>query len=361
MPDAGETSALYAARPSFLIDDREDAALNAALLNLLVEETTDGLYRCEATFGNWGSAEGEVGFLYFDRRTFDFGKQLTVRAGSGQGAGDLFVGRITGMEGQFPAQRPPQIVVLAEDRLQDLRMTRRTRAFENAGVSDVMEEIAAKHGLRTDLDLEGPTYRVLSQVNQSDLAFLRERARAVDAELWIENDTLHAQARSRREHGLLTLTYGQGLHEIAILADLAGQRTSLVVSGWDVSGKEKLEFQADENAIRPELNGHESGGGLLESVFGQRVERIVHFTPQTLEESRTLAEACYRRYARRFLNGRGTAEGDARLKVGTKVDLQGLGPLFNGSYYVTEVRHVFESKLGFRSLFSVERPGLGRN
>jgi len=38
--------------------------------------------------------------------------------------------------------------------------------------------------------------------------------------------------------------------------------------------------------------------------------------------------------ARRFVTGRGVAESSGKLRVGNFVDLQGLGPLFSGKYYV---------------------------
>ena len=37
------------------------------------------------------------------------------------------------------------------------------------------------------------------------------------------------------------------------------------------------------------------------------------------------------------------------VRVGVKVDLQNLGPLFNGKYYVTEVSHIFDGVKGLRS------------
>ena len=39
--------------------------------------------------------------------------------------------------------------------------------------------------------VDGPRYDVVQQLNQSDLAFLRERARLVQAELWCDGRTLH--------------------------------------------------------------------------------------------------------------------------------------------------------------------------
>lgn len=360
MPDPGTSAAFYAAQPSIQLDGTDTPNLSSGLLNLMVEETTAGLCRCEATFGNWGNYQGSVGFLYFDRQVLDFGKSLAVRAGDSDASAKIFDGHITGLEAQFPQNRPPQLIVLAEDRFQDLRMTRRTRSFDDVSDRDVLNTIASEHGLQADLDVSGPTHRVLTQLNLSDLAFIRERASAIDAEVWVDGAVLYARQRASRHVGDVTLTYGQGLLEISLLADLAGQRTSLVVTGWDIGAKEAVEHEAAEDVLRPELNGHQSGASILESAFGRRVERVVHLAPQDASEARALAEGEFRRIARRFIVGHGVAEGDGRIHVGTKLDLQGLGPLFEGPFYVADVRHSFDRRTGFRTHFKVERPGLGQ-
>ncbi|ARA94271.1 hypothetical protein AWN76_014655 [Rhodothermaceae bacterium RA] len=358
MGNPGTTPALYAARPRLSVDGTDVPDLADDLRALLVEETTAGLYRCEATFANWGPAGGSIGFRYLDRQRFDFGTALRVRAGSGEAEGLLFEGHVTALEAHYPARRPPEVTILAEDRLQDLRMTRRTRVFEDTSDADVFRTIAAAHSLRPDLDLDGPTHRVLAQVNQSDLAFLRERARAIDAEVWVEGATLHAGPRPRRGDEAIVLTYLEGLHEFQVLADLAGQRTSLAVSGWDVAAKEAVLHESDEAAIRSELNGFDSGAAVLRQAFGDRTERIVHTAPFTLEEARALAEAEFRTMARRFVTGHGLAEGDARLRAGARVDLRGLGRLFEGPYTLTAVQHTFDEAHGYRTRFTVERPGI---
>ncbi|HYN39954.1 MAG TPA: hypothetical protein VES39_11955 [Rhodospirillales bacterium] len=359
MPDLGTTPLFYAARPMLGIDGRDDASLREGLMSLLVEESTDGLFRCEATFGNWGATGGEPGFLYFDRQVFDFGRSLTVRCGAGETAAQVFSGRITAIEGRFPALDVPELLILAEDRLQDMRMVRRSRTFEDVADADVFREIAGQHGLAAEIDVDGPTYRVLAQVNQSDLCFLRERAQAIDAELWIDGATLRVQARSRRRTSDVTLTYGKGLHEFRVVADLAQQRTSLAVSGWDVGTKESIDQEGTDRAIQPELDGGESGSRLLADRFGPRAERIVHLVPLSIDEARALAEAHYRRMARRFVRGQACAEGDGRVRVGSRLQLRGLGQMFDGRYYVTRVRHTFDAANGYRIDFDVERAGLG--
>jgi phage protein D len=360
MSNLGSTSGFYPSRPTLTVGGEEVPGLTEGLLSLAVEETTAGLFCCEAAFGNWGAAASGVGFLYFDRALFDFGKELAVVMGEGDTVAPVFQGRITGIEGRYPRQRPPELQVLAEDRCQDLRMVRRTRTFEDVSDRDVFQEIAGDHGLTAELDIEGPTYRTLAQVNQSDLAFLRERARAIDAEVWVEGTKLFAQARVRRKAAApVTLTYGQGLRELTAAADLANQRTRLAVGGWDVGAKEAIEEEADEATMAGELGGRLSGASVLREAFGDRAERLVHIVPLSGQEARSVAEARYREIARRFLTAEGIADGDARLKVATEVTLTGLGPLFDGPWYVTAVRHTFDPRHGFLSRFCCERPGLG--
>lgn len=360
MPDAGSAPSLYPSRPRILVEGRDEAALPEQLQSLLVEETTAGLYRCEMTLSNWGNKDGSLNYLYFDRRTLDFGKKVTVEMGAGDGRGAIFEGRITGLEGRFVGSRPPELLVMAEDRLQDLRMTRRTRTFENASDADVIRQVAQAHGLTADVSVSGPTHRVIAQVNQSDLALARERARAAGAELWIEGDTLKARPRTGRGAGSLTLTYGQGLHELAVSADLAHQSTGFTVAGWDVSSKQAVHPEATASVVQGELNGGTSGSDILRQAFGARKQQVVHDLPVNEDEARALAEAHFARAARRFVLGNGVAEGDARLRVGAELELKRVGPLFEGKYTVTRVRHTFDLGNGFRTLFSVERPALGR-
>src|SRR3712207_1710096 len=116
MGNLGTTAGLYAARPILTLGGQERPALAEGLLALVVEETTAGLFRCEATFGNWGTPNGRVGYLYFDRSLIDFGRPLAIRLGDGDAARQIFDGRIMGLEAHYPRSRPPELLVLAEDR-----------------------------------------------------------------------------------------------------------------------------------------------------------------------------------------------------------------------------------------------------
>ena len=357
MANSNGTPDLKSALPTIVIAGREDAALKMRLMSAMIVETVHGLARCEAVISNWGDAgSGPTGFVYFDRKVLEFGKTFAVKVA----ADTLFDGRIMGLEGQFPEGRQPRLAVLAEDRFQDLRMTRRTRTFKDVADADVFNQVAGEHGLSANVNVNGPSYKVLAQVNQSDLAFLRERARAIDAEVWVAGSALNAQMRTSRGNGSLTLTYQQGLREFTVLADLAVQRTAVRVNGWDVAGKAALTHEATDAVLGSELNGDTSGASILASALGARKDSLAHTVPFTDSEAKAEAEAIFKLMARRFVVGRGVAETDGKLRVGNTINLQGLGPLFSGKYYLTEVRHLFDLARGLRTEFNAERPGLGK-
>jgi phage protein D len=348
---------LRSSHPTIRLAGTESESLTGGLMSARVCEDVHGLSSCELEIGNWGPTGGdEAGYLYFGRDVLDFGKALEIRIGSGT----LFSGKITAIEARFGAGAAPTVVALAEDRFQDLRMTRRTRAFADVSDADVVAQIAGDHGLTPDAGISGPTHRLLAQLNQSDLAFLRERARALDAELWLTDSTLHVQPRAARRSPPLTLTYGKDLHELQVAADLAHQRTSVGVTGWDVAGKHAIDERAGDGVISGEASGGDSGPAVLRKAFGERRDGHANAVPQTGDEARARAEALLKRRARRFVVGHGTTDSQPGLRVGATVRLAGIGPLFEGEYYVSAVTHLFDGALGLRSELCVERAAVGR-
>jgi phage protein D len=349
------SAAVVAALPTINVDGQDRSELSAQLLAMTVREDALGLYGCEAEFGNWGAVSGgRIGFRYFDRALLDFGKRFKVKIGSNV----LFDGRVMGLRATFPEGAPPRILVVADDPLQELRMTRRTRTFTNVTDSAVLQTIASDHSLTPNISISGPTHSVLAQVNQSDLAFVRERARAVGAEVWVDGSTLYAKPRTSRSSATTTLTWQRELREFVATADLAGQRTEVTVSGWDVAAKTAIKAQATSSVVTAEIGNDTSGISILQQV-GARKENLAHVVPLTTAEAQGAADAFLRASARRFVTGRGVVETSAGLRVGSQVELKALGPMFSGRYIVTAVRHRFDGVAGIRTEFDVERAGIG--
>lgn len=358
MPSPSEPSS---SAPSIRRDGQPASAMSASLVAASVAATVDGLTRCELTLGNWGQRRGArtPGYLWFDPDVLDLGDHLEVTLGTGDRRGQVFSGVVTGLQARYPASSPPEVVVVAHDRFVDLLMTRRTRTFEHVTDAEAMAAVASDHGLTVDVAPSGPVHRTVVQGNTSDLAFLRARARFLDADLWLSGTTIEVRARSAREPLSTTWSSGNGLVSFEVGADLTGQRSAVHVSGYDRQTKETLDARADQTAIADELDGGRSGPERVTEVFGDRVERVVHLVPDAAATAQALADERLRSTARRFVTASAVIEGDARARPGRRASFAGLGPRFGGDYGIVGVRHAFDVSHGFRSTLDLERVGLG--
>ena len=224
----------------------------------------------------------------------------------------------------------------------------------------MIRRIASDHGLQAQVDLNGPKHKILAQTNQSDLAFLRDLARCEDAQIWVEGTKLKAATRSQRKGGTVELAWAGTLREFRVSADLAHQRTSIVASGWNVSDKEVARHEADEAAVRAELRtvtaARQRCGGLSERVRTHSRTGYRSMGPRRGHWQRRV----YVIWRGGSSSASGVAETRADLRVGAKLKLSGLGPLFEGEYNAIYVHHRFDAKSGMRTEFRCDRPSLGK-
>ncbi|MFI9386611.1 phage late control D family protein [Kutzneria sp. NPDC052558] len=347
--------------PVFTVDGAVAGELARDCIRLEVEEGLEGLRTLHAHFlaAGPGATGPEERMLYLDGKTLDFGKTVAVTVGPGTDQRYAFEGVISAIEAVYADTEPPVVVVHAEDALMKLRMTRRSRTYQNVSDADLAERIAAEHGLHTDIAVDGPTYDVVQQANQSDLAFLRERARLVRAEIWCTGQTLHMQSRPHRQAPTLKLTQGKEVLAIRLCADLAHQRGSVIVTGYDADAKDVIDERVGPEAVEAETTGGLTGARLVSKVLGDSVTLRVREAALTSAEAGAWAKAEMLQRGRRFVTVQGMTRGTPDMIVGSRLTLSLVGrPFEGGGYYVTRVKHVFENVHGLRTHFEAERATL---
>jgi phage protein D len=353
------TEALLAAvSPVFAVDGDVAHDLGRDCVRLEIDEGVEGLRTMQAHFLATGA--GATGppdkMLHLDGSEIDFGKPIQVSMGPDGSQRTMFDGVISAIEVIFGDNEPPRVLVLAEDALMRLRMTRRMRSYTNVTDADIADAIARDHGLQTDTAVDGPRYDVVQQLNQSDLAFLRERARLVQAELWCNGQTLHFAARPNRAGTRLTLVQGSDLLSARLCADLAHQRTEVAITGYDASAKALIDERAGADVISAEITGGRTGPAILERALGASISYRVREVSLRSDEARAWARAEMLRRSRRFVTVRGVTRGSPDMVVGSRLSLSSVGdPFEGGGYYTTRVRHTFDHTAGLRTHFEADR------
>jgi phage protein D len=355
--------------PVLLVDGARSAALARDLLRLEVSEDTLGMKRLAARFTAWGPGPSGTNedWLHLDGSEVDFGREIQVSLGAAADPRTVFSGRISAIETELREGVEPQLLLFAEDALMDLRLMHRCKTWEDATDADIVRFIAAEHGLTAEVDADGPTHAVVQQWNQSDLAFLRERARLLQAEIWLEGSALHFATRERRPAPEITLVNGNEeggvaankLLQLNARADLAHQRSEVHVGGYDVAARESIDETAAADVARAEAGGGRLGAELLGQAFSSFKGHRLREVPLSGATATAWARAELLRRARGFVRIHGQTNGSPDMVVGSSVTLQGVGPMFGGGRYrVTRLVHSYDLLDGHRTHFEAERPHL---
>lgn len=351
---------LYSARPTVRVDEQEYPKVTELLLGVEITEREGGLSAMELRVSNVASdPEGGADFAFESGSILKLGAAITIYSGDEMSPTEIFRGKITAVEADFPQGGPPELVILAEDIFQQARMTRRTVTHDDATISDLASDLASALGLTPVVTAFTDNIGTQVQLNESDLAFLRRLLVRYDGDMQVVGEELHVSPRKDVLRGTITLEmYGQ-LLRARVTADLAHQVTEVTVSGWDPLQGQVVNGSSTGANLGP--GSGKPGSQILQDALAERKEHIGHLAVSTDAEAQAAADAAFDQRARRFVTIDATAEGNPALRVGTNVELVGLGPRFDNTYYIVEACHRWDTEAGYETDFQAECAFWGGN
>jgi phage protein D len=350
--------AVYTARPTVRIDAEAYPIVSESIVAMEMTEREGGLSALELRVGNWASnPSGGVDFAFEDDSILKLGATIAIYSGDERAPQEIFQGVITGLEAIFSDAGAPELIVLAEDALQQARMTRRTVTHTDATIAALARDLAGQLGLTPVITGLSDNIGVQVQLNESDLAFLRRMLARYDGDLQVVGRELHVSPRGDVRRGQLELRFNGQLRRARALADLAHQVTEITVSGWDAAQGRRITGRSTGAHAGP--GAGRSGADLLHQTIGERAHHIGHLAVTDSAEAQALADAAFDSRARQFVTIEGTAEGNAALRVGSHVSLHGLGGRFDNTYYVVRTCHRFDLQRGYETDFTAECAFLG--
>jgi phage protein D len=350
--------AYYSARPTLRVDGQDEESVATLLQSMLMHEQEGGLSSVELAFVDWGlRPDGSVGPVLDDERVLKLGAQVQVYAGEAAAPTEIFKGRIGALEYAFDTQGAPRLIVHAEDGAMRARLTRRSEVYENQSLADIVRTVAQRLALTPRVTGLAASRTVEVQCNESDLAFLRRLLARQGGDLQVVGDELQVAPRQEVQRGTVELTQGSQLHRLRVVADLADQVTEVEVTGFDASAGQAVTGTCSDTAFGP--GSGRNGPGLLRATLGERRQHSAHRVACTQAEADALARAEIERRARRFVQVEGACEGNPALRVGTHLRLQGAGPRWSNTYYVTACTHRYDMRAGYETQFRAEGAYLG--
>jgi uncharacterized protein involved in type VI secretion and phage assembly len=288
-----------------------------------------------------------------DSALFDISKAVEIELPSGPHGilTSVIVGEITSIEPEFTEEFTTLLTIRGYDKGHRLNRGTFTRVFQNMSDSDIVQKVGKEAGLKVTATATNPIHEHVFQHNQTNYAFLRERAHLTGFELVVKGDMLYF-----REGGVgdeVSLEWGKELRSFRPRVALAEQVTQVQVRGWDITGKRELVATAQSSKMQP-ITGMSSPESLASKFSANTPFVEVHQPIANQAEADKLAKSLIAEIDSGFIEAEGTTFGTGALVAGVKVKLSKLGKRFSGTYFVTSAVHTYSTQTGYDTHFVIE-------
>jgi phage protein D/phage baseplate assembly protein gpV len=264
---------------------------------------------------------------------------------------ELFTGQVTAVEYVHGPEAGRELRVRAYDPLHKLGKKQPVRAHSQCTLASLAREIAGGVGLRVEAAADSPEWKRVIQHRQSDLDLLVEIAERCGLYFAARGSSLHIFSMQGVGQSV-PLALGDSLFEARIEVNGASACRTVSAKGWDPWHAEARSGQARSarsgRNVRAEAAPNRMGGS------GERT--LTDVAAQDDRQAEAFAQAELDRCAAREVTLWGVAEGDARLRPGAPVNVQGVAASLAGKYVLTEVNHTIDSRRGFISEISTAPP-----
>jgi phage protein D len=247
-------------------------------------------------------------------------------------------------------------IVRAYDASRRLQNGRQTRSYVQMKDSDIARQIASANKLDIGtIDDSGAVYPHLSQANQTDWEFMTGRASEIGFKLSVADGKFSFQKAPAPAGGgapgdfdstdPLQLVVGTSLLEFNPRLTSANQVKEAVVRGWDPKEKRPLVGRAPATAFSAKLTTSPAD---LASGIGDPTHVQVDRPYGTQAAVDAAAKSAASQIGSVYAEAHAVAQGQPKLKPGANVKVSVSGDAFDGTYFITQARHVFDAG-GYRT------------
>ncbi len=285
---------------------------------------------------------------WVDSPEFTIGKEIDILGkeeaeGSRPATNLISKGEITAIEPEMTEQGATNVVIRGYDKTHRLQRGKKTRTFIQSTDSDIVNKIASEAGLSAQTDSTGVVHEHVFQVCQTDIEFLKERARRIGFYLYFQDGKLYFCRKPSVAGARETLEYGINLMNFQARFTAADQVEDVEVHGWDFKQKKAIIGKSTTPSGTPTVNNVSHGGKAAKSAFnlrGTEGKVIVNNQPVwSQSEAEKLAQSILDDHCHAFVEAEGSCLGNPRVRAGVEVEIKGVGNRFSGRYRVTRAVH----------------------
>lgn len=283
-----------------------------------------------------------------DDSTFDLGGEVEVKLAQGmERPATVTKGEIFSIEPNVRSGRAFETVIRAFHKFNRLHHGRKTRTFLDSKDSDYVSTIANEYGLQMSVDTTSTVYPYMVQWNQTDMEFLRERARRLGYLFYTDATKLYFKKYDTSTEPVLTITPEVGLGGFRPRMTLSQQVGGAKVRAWDPKTKRAVVGQGSASSEAKQGGATRTGAVAVNGVYSSTEYAIVDPTVLDSSDAEAIANGYLAQRTREYVEAEADCTGNAKLRPGEYVAVGNVGERFGGKYMITTARHLCNAVVGY--------------
>lgn len=275
-------------------------------------------------------------FATSNQDDFAPGAEVEIQAGYESDEKTIFKGIITKHGIKAGSNKSSVLVIECRNKAVALTIGRKSKCFHEVKDSEAIEEILGTYALTPTVESTSYTNKELVQYHATDWDFVVARAEANGKIVIVDDDTFTVTMPDAGKTPKLRAAYGDNIFEFEAEMDARFQYSSVKTSSWDSANQEIIEEEGAEVSLKNQGNIPSSD---LASVIGLSSFNHLHPGQIPTEEVKAISDAQMLKSGLAKIVGRVKIQGNADIKVGDFITLEGLGNRFNGDGFVSGITH----------------------
>lgn len=346
--------------PIYQVEIEGELLSRTAILSVSVDENLESPAKFDMTLNEGLDMETQR-FTWLDDPLLDPGNETEIFFGyAGKENHSMITGTIKALSPGFQSTGVPSLTVEGYDFSHDMQMKTTKINDEKVSLSDIATELAGKYNLKTDgiEKLDKKYKKVDRQKNEKDYAFLRGLANKIGFEFFVRGETLYFRKPKDEQETTKNFQYRKNVISFSPRLSMASVVKEVEVYGWNGRSKNGIKGKATLDKFSPNSEIMKLLKKFLENTKELKPKKIEDKAITSKDEASERAEIELKKAVNTFIQGNLECIGDPELRPGIGINIDGIGTLFSGNYYITSAKHMLDDN-GYKTTLGVRRIIIG--
>lgn len=271
-------------------------------------------------------------------KVFIPGNKIEIAAGYNQKESVIFIGVIVKQGIEISRDQGSKLIVDITDEAIKMTLERKNCHFEKIKDSDLIGKLISTNGLNKDVTATNNVQPEIIQYYASDWDLMITRAELNSLVVIVDKGKVWVNKPDTQQAPILTVKYGDSIIDLQLEMDASTQyaKSAIKSIAWDINQQKVVESGPATISVKEQGN---ISSATLSDVF-----KVKNFSQQTggAIDQASLSNWSSAELLRSILAKiRGTVlfQGSALAQTGKTIELDGLGPRFNGIAFISGVHH----------------------